>query len=245
VFVPFHVSTIKSVSTKTEGQWTFLRINFHISGGNTMQFPPIKDPNALFVKELTLKNQATKIGGENHLINAAKEIKELIKKVNDLENAAAAHAQGQQEASQIEELITIKGKKESLDNLVIRPNIVGKKTVGNLEIHTNGVRFLSSKGHTVDIPFSNVKHAFFQPCAEDELIVIIHFHLKIPIQVGSKKVLDIQFFKESGSAADDLDNRNNRKRLTDKDEIEAEDLERQQKKKLNNRFQNFVKLIES
>jgi nucleosome binding factor SPN SPT16 subunit len=30
VFVPFHVSTIKTVSTKTEGQWTFLRLNFHI-----------------------------------------------------------------------------------------------------------------------------------------------------------------------------------------------------------------------
>lgn len=84
-FVPFHVSTIKSVSTKNEGQWTFLRINFHISGGNTMQFPVNKDPNALFVKELTLKNQATKIGGENHLITAAKDIKDLIKKVNDLE----------------------------------------------------------------------------------------------------------------------------------------------------------------
>jgi nucleosome binding factor SPN SPT16 subunit len=44
---------------------------------------------------------------------------------------------------------------------VIRPNIVGKKTTGNLEIHQNGVRFVSSKGHTVDIPFSDIKHAFF------------------------------------------------------------------------------------
>lgn len=65
-----------------------------------------------------------------------------------------------------------------LENLVIRPNIVGKKTVGNLEVHQNGVRFSSQKGHNVDVTFSNIKHAFFQPCAEDELIVIIHFHLK-------------------------------------------------------------------
>ena len=35
-FVPFHVSTIKSVSIKTEGQWTYLRINFHTPGGTTM-----------------------------------------------------------------------------------------------------------------------------------------------------------------------------------------------------------------
>lgn len=38
-FVPFHVSTIKNVSTNTEGQWTYLRLNFHIPGGSTMQFP--------------------------------------------------------------------------------------------------------------------------------------------------------------------------------------------------------------
>jgi nucleosome binding factor SPN SPT16 subunit len=35
----------------------------------------------------------------------------------------------------VEDLVLIKGKRDSLDNLVIRPNIVGKKTVGNLEVH--------------------------------------------------------------------------------------------------------------
>ena len=61
----------------------------------------------------------------------------------------------------MEELVPIKGKKETLENVVIRPNIVGKKTVGNLEIHQNGCRFVSNKGHNVDIPFSDIKHAFF------------------------------------------------------------------------------------
>lgn len=35
-FVPFHVSTIKNVSTMNEGQWTFLRLNFHIPVGSSM-----------------------------------------------------------------------------------------------------------------------------------------------------------------------------------------------------------------
>ncbi len=83
VFVPFHVSTIKTVSTKTEGQWTFLRLNFHIPGGSSLQFPVTNDPIALFVKELTLKNQSTKSGSENHLTIASKDIKDLIKKVKD------------------------------------------------------------------------------------------------------------------------------------------------------------------
>jgi nucleosome binding factor SPN SPT16 subunit len=29
-FIPFHVSCIKSVSDTVQGQWTFLRINFHV-----------------------------------------------------------------------------------------------------------------------------------------------------------------------------------------------------------------------
>ena len=78
-----------------------------------------------------------------------------------------------------------------LDNLVIRPNIVGKKTLGTLELHQNGVRFASQKGHLIDITFSNIKHCFYQPCGDDELIVIIHFNLKTPIMVGSKKVQDV------------------------------------------------------
>jgi nucleosome binding factor SPN SPT16 subunit len=57
-FVPFHVSTIKSVSTNTEGQWTFLRINFNYPSGTQIQYPPeaTADPNSLFIRELTLKN---------------------------------------------------------------------------------------------------------------------------------------------------------------------------------------------
>ena len=38
--------------------------------------------------------------------------------------------------------------------------------------------------------------------------------------VGSKKVSDVQFFKEAGVAADDLDLKAARKRLNDMDELE-------------------------
>ena len=83
------------------------------------------------------------------------------------------------------------GRREVLDNLVIRPNLVGRKTIGSLEIHQNGVRFQSAKGQKVDIVFSNVKHFFFQGCASDELIVVLHFHLKQPIQIGDKPAMDV------------------------------------------------------
>ena len=50
---------------------------------------------------------------------------------------------------------------ETIDTLVIRPNLVGRKTIGSLQIHQNGVRFNSTKGQKVDIVFSNVKHFFY------------------------------------------------------------------------------------
>ena len=77
------------------------------------------------------------------------------------------------------------------------------------------------------------------------MIVIIHFHLKTPILVGQKKVQDVQFFRETGVAADEIDVKAARKRLNDMDELEQEERERQMKIKLNNRFANFVKTIEN
>ena len=128
--------------------------------------------------------------------------------------------------------------------MVIRPNLSGKKTVGGLEIHQNGVRFVSSKGQKVDICFSNIKHCFYQPCAADELIVILHFHLKVPILLGEKKAKDVQFYKESGIAAEDINFKGGRSRMNDMDELEQEEAERQGRKRLNTRFHGFAKLIE-
>lgn len=62
----------------------------------------------------------------------------------------------------LEQLMMNKGnRRDQLDNLVIRPNLVGKKTIGNLEIHQNGLRYSSTKGQKVDICFSNIKHCFY------------------------------------------------------------------------------------
>mmetsp|Transcript_21383 Transcript_21383/g.28664 ORF Transcript_21383/g.28664 Transcript_21383/m.28664 type:complete len:384 (+) Transcript_21383:2095-3246(+) len=135
------------------------------------------------------------------------------------------------------------GRREILDNLVIRPNLVGRKTIGSLEIHSNGVRFQSTKGQKVDVVFSNVKHLFYQPCASDELIVILHFNLKTPILIGDKPTSDVQFYKESGIAAEDI-NFKGRRNMNEMDELEQEEAERQQRARLNKRFLGFAKLIE-
>lgn len=92
-----------------------------------------------------------------------------------------------------EQLILWKSKRVVLDCLTIRPNISGKKTIGMLETHKNGFRFSSNKGVKVDFTYGNIRNAFFQPC-DDDLIVLIHFRLRAPIMIGTKKFLDVQFF---------------------------------------------------
>jgi nucleosome binding factor SPN SPT16 subunit len=86
-FVPFHIATVNNVSKSGEGQWTYLRINFQtppIGKSGSLLFPDHTDPNAVFIKELTLKNK-DKRGENNHLRLAEKKIKDLIKKAKVLD----------------------------------------------------------------------------------------------------------------------------------------------------------------
>ena len=111
----------------------------------------------MLMKMLTMKTQSTNTN--NRLSQASKQIKECIKvaKQKEIEKEVKA---GQDD--NLEKLIQSKmGRRDMLDNLVIRPNIQGKKTVGGLEVWQNGVRFLSTKGQKVDICFSNIKHCFY------------------------------------------------------------------------------------
>jgi len=43
---------------------------------------------------------------------------------------------------------------------------------------TVGFRFTSVRGDKVDILYNNIKHAVFQPC-DGEMIIVLHFHLKV------------------------------------------------------------------
>jgi len=69
---------------------------------------------------------------------------------------------------------------------------------------------MSTKGHKVDITFRNIRHAFFQPC-ENDLVVLLHFRLKHAILVGPKKTLDIQVYTEICNLVDDIDSKARRR----------------------------------
>ena len=236
--VPFHVSTIKNVSKNEEGKHFFLRINFLHPGGGIVKdskyiLPELNQPNNFYIKELTFRSS-----NPRNLNNSFKTLKELIKKVkaNEVEENEKGTLIDQ------EKLILIKGKRPSLPDVTIRPNISGKKTQGSLEGHQNGIRFSSNKGDKVDVIYANIKHAIFQP-VENELIVLIHFRLKNSIMIGNKKTIDVQFYTEAGIQSDDLDLR--RRAGMDLDEIQAEQRERKFKEKLNKEFKNFIESVQA
>jgi nucleosome binding factor SPN SPT16 subunit len=96
-----------------------------------------------------------------------------------------------------------KGKRPILRDLYARPGIGAKKSKGTLECHLNGFRYSTVKNEVIDLAFSNIKYAFFQPC-EKEIIAAVHFRLNEPIMVGKKKTEDIQFYSEGGVIAEDV-----------------------------------------
>lgn len=66
--------------------------------------------------------------------------------------------------------------------IIYMPSILTYFSLGTLEAHSNGFRFTSVRGDQVDILYNNIKHAFYQPC-DGEMIILLHFHLKVCQQV--------------------------------------------------------------
>ena len=190
-----------------------------------MQFPVLKGPNGAYLKELTFRS-----GDSKMLEKTCKQIKGCKTKKKKVEAQVGGVAK-------ITPLVPSKDKRVHMDHLTIRPNLTGKKTQGVAEAFSNGLRFTPRSGSHVDVNYSNIKHFFFQPC-EDELIMLIHLNLKKGQILNGKHTMDIQFYTEVGSLVDDLDNRRGR-HMNDQEELEAEQRERENKKKLNEKFKRF------
>lgn len=70
------------------------------------------------------------------------------------------------------------GKRILLKSVMMKTGTQTRRIAGTLEAHVNGLRFQPGRTELIDINYSNIKHALFQPC-ENELLVLIHFHLKV------------------------------------------------------------------
>lgn len=232
--VPYHISVIKNVSRQNEGRITSLRFNFNIPGNSTSSNIVFPDPKTLDFTPIYMKEMTYRSARGDHLNDIYRKVKDLQKAYKQKEIL--------DEVDNRQTISLVHGKKPALQNLKLRPTLSGRKTTGTLECHKNGFRFYSKKHETLDILFNNIKHCFFQP-SEGEMIILIHVHTKNPIVVGKKKVQDIQFYTEAGSFSEDVTGIRNR-RYSNFNEDEQEELERQQRAKLDKEFQYFVKVVE-
>ncbi|XP_076674838.1 SPT16 homolog, facilitates chromatin remodeling subunit dre4 isoform X3 [Andrena cerasifolii] len=243
--VPFHISTIKNISQSVEGDYTYLRINFFHPGA-TMgrnEGGSYPQPDATFVKEVTYRSTNTKEPGEisapsSNLNTAFRLIKEVQKKFKNRE----AEEREKEDLVKQDTLILSQNKgNPKLKDLYIRPNIVSKRMTGGLEAHMNGFRYTSVRGDKVDILYNNIKNAFFQPC-DGEMIILLHFHLKHAIMFGKKKHVDVQFYTEVGEITTDL---GKHQHMHDRDDLAAEQSERELRHKLKTAFKSFCEKVET
>lgn len=103
----------------------------------------------------------------------------LIKEVQKRFKARETEEKEKEDLVKQDSLVLSQNKANpKLKDLYIRPNVAQKRILGALEAHTNGFRYNSVRGDKVDILYNNIKHAIFQPC-DGEMIILLHFHLKV------------------------------------------------------------------
>lgn len=243
--VPFHISTIKNISQSVEGDYTYLRVNFFHPGATMARSEgsSFSQPDATFVKEVTYRSINTKEPGESvapstNLNNAFRIIKEVQKKFKSRE----AEEKEKEDLVKQDVLVLSQNKgNPKLKDLYIRPNIVNKRMTGSLEAHSNGFRYTSVRGDKVDVLYNNIKNAFFQPC-DGEMIILLHFHLRHAIMFGKKKHVDVQFYTEVGEITTDL---GKHQHMHDRDDLAAEQSERELRHKLKTAFKSFCEKVET
>ncbi|KAE9550353.1 hypothetical protein FO519_006436 [Halicephalobus sp. NKZ332] len=242
--VPFHISMVKNCSHTEEGEYFYLRINFFHPGSQIgRENQNFSHPLLNFIKELSFRASSLKEPGEltapsENLVTALRLIKDLQKKFRTQE-AEEREKEGAVKQDKLK--LNPPGSKMAprLKDLYVRPNIIAKRVTGTLEAHVNGFRYHSIRGDDIDVLYNNIKHAFFQPC-DNEMIILLHFHLKNPVLWGKKKYIDVQFFTEVGEITTDLGKYHH---MQDRDDIQNEQQEREMRKKLNAAFQNFCEKV--
>ncbi|UYV66618.1 SUPT16H [Cordylochernes scorpioides] len=248
----------QNISQSVEGSYTYLRINFYLPGmtiGKNESTVPNVNSESPFLKEVTFKSSNQKEPGEPsapaaNLNTVFRLIKEVQKK---FKNREAEEREKEGIVKQDTLVLSTNKSNPKLKDLYIRPNIISKRIMGTLEAHSNGFRFTSVRGDKVDILYNNIKHAFFQPC-DKEMIILLHFTLKWSVVIsdrtccvqnaimfGKKRNNDVQFYTEVGEITTDL---GKLQHMHDRDDLASEQAERELRQKLKNAFKSFCEKVE-
>nr|XP_054762654.1 FACT complex subunit SPT16-like [Lytechinus pictus] len=154
VATPFHISSIKNISQSVEGNYTYLRINFHHPGSamGRNEGNVFSNPEATFIKELTYRSSNIKTPGESTIpsanLNLAFRLIKDVQKKFKTEEAEKREKEGIVKQDKL--VINPNRGNPKLKDLYIRPNIVQKRMQGSLEAHVNvqNAILFSNKRHT-------------------------------------------------------------------------------------------------
>eukprot|EP00906_Rhabdomonas_costata_P023824 RCo034322 len=236
--VPFHVCTLKNVALVTIGEFPSLRFNFCVPvGGAGAYVPGMMFPESTFLKELTYRCRS--------VATAEKWVTEINSSVKRLRQ----HESTQRESEGVVKQPTLQASGPPISRLkdvYIRPTLKGKKSAGFLDAYPNGFKFTAGSaagGQSVEILHANIAQAIFQP-ADNETLVLVHFHLKSPIILGARKTVDVQFYAEVMEEFERINNASVRERG---EEIERAEEERHHAlvKRINTEFFTWTKKIEA
>jgi len=238
-FLAWHVKMIKNMTRNDHDGEHFFRVNFwHPGQGKSADDYPASTENTAYVKELLFKSRETEMF--DACINDLREAQRKIKE-NGIKAAHRQEAQ-QQQAVPLREL---KGC-PCIRDVNIRPNISrgARGSLGNLEAHVNGLKF-SVRGsiEKLEIPYSHIKTAIFQPAETGSLVVFLHIHLKQSMMVGRKETRHVQFYTEVANQVEDLGKRRTAN-AHDPDEVMEEQRQEELKQRLNQLFKDFAQKVE-
>jgi len=239
--VPFHAKIIKNMSRNKVDNTEYLRVNFFTPGqGKSADDFPVVSGNRVYVRELSFRSDSAE--NFEYIVRNFKEVQKRLKQ-KELEGDVAKGSGTSTAGLTLQTLRQF----QCLRDLHMRPSVGqgSRRNVGQLEAHANGFRFSSKGGkEKIDIFYSQVRHAIFEPCETQSLIVVIHLHLHEPMLIGKKKTQDVQFFTEVTEQQEDL-TKMKAGSAHDPDEILQEQREREMKERLNKIFKDFCAKVQN
>lgn len=225
--VPFHVATVAKIDVQpAPGDKHAMTVTFATTQQSNPAFA--RHAGEQWVKEATIVGSSG--GAYYDVVSTVKNIQQRIK----TRDAAKKQSSGLAEATKLR----LAAAPLKLPHVKFRPSpAAGAKggSTGSLELHMNGFRF-ATPGASVDIPFNNIKHVIFQP-AQQDVCVILHFSLKLPMVVAGKKVTEVQVAAEVVETSEAATAR----RSTYDQEVEAEDKDDDRVRRTNIQFGQFAR----
>lgn len=228
--VPFHIATISKIETKSEPGVNVLSVQFHTTQQSNAAFARHRTKQWIREVNVSSHDQGTKLF----------EVCGIIKEILAMQKAR--DTQRKQSSGVIrQEPIRLLANFQKLPQVKCRPAPDGgkKDQEGSLEAHQTGFRFVW-RGTPTEIRYDNIEHCIVNP-AKGDVAVILHFALKNPIMLGTKKHTHIQFYADVMEASEAVANI----RKSYEQEIEDEEKIVERVKKTNQQFALFAHKVKT